>query len=179
MTMKLLKLHIENFRSLRDVTWEPGDLNVLIGPNAGGKSNLLKAIDLLGAAADGRLRDHVIAREELAQWCGIGVLTPSSLAPLVRRSKDRNVNSRSGQIDLRTRITTGGEIERLQGGAAKRLARYPRATNRLLTYAFNRDEHHGAIGNGRNGNSFGADELKSDESMLLYARSSDDSVGSS
>ena len=59
MTMKLQKLHIENFRSLRDATWEPGDLNVLIGPNAGGKSNLLMTIDLLAAAADGRLRDHV------------------------------------------------------------------------------------------------------------------------
>ena len=60
MTMKLLKLHIENFRSLRNVTWEPGDLNVLIGPNAGGKSNLLKAIDFLAAAAAGDLREHVL-----------------------------------------------------------------------------------------------------------------------
>ena len=80
MSMKLQKLHIENFRSLRDVTWEPGDLNVLIGPNAGGKSNLLKAIDLLAAAADGRLRDYVTRRAGSVHWCGIGALNRSHSA---------------------------------------------------------------------------------------------------
>ena len=31
--MKILELAIGGFRSLRTVTWNPGDLNVIIGPN--------------------------------------------------------------------------------------------------------------------------------------------------
>lgn len=45
--MKLLKLDVEGYRSLKNVSWEPGDLNVLIGPNAGGKSNLLRVLEML------------------------------------------------------------------------------------------------------------------------------------
>jgi hypothetical protein len=37
--MKIRQLSIEGFRSLKNVVWEPGDLNVLIGPNGSGKSN--------------------------------------------------------------------------------------------------------------------------------------------
>lgn len=48
--MILEELKIEGFRSLKNVTWRPGRLNVLIGPNGGGKSNLLTAMDLLRIA---------------------------------------------------------------------------------------------------------------------------------
>ncbi len=61
--MKLLELKIEGFRSLRNVVWKPGDLNVLIGPNAGGKSNLLKALHLLAVSAPGDLSRHLVRRE--------------------------------------------------------------------------------------------------------------------
>jgi predicted ATPase len=57
--MKILELRVKGFRSLADVTWKPGDLNVLIGPNAGGKSNLLKLFELISASAKGRLAKHV------------------------------------------------------------------------------------------------------------------------
>lgn len=57
--MKIRKLGVEGYRSLRKVTWKPGDLNVLIGPNASGKSNLLRLLRLLGASADKRLAKHV------------------------------------------------------------------------------------------------------------------------
>jgi predicted ATPase len=53
--MKIIELNIEGFRSLKCQSWCPGDLNLLIGPNASGKSNLLRALELLGAAAQGRL----------------------------------------------------------------------------------------------------------------------------
>lgn len=45
--MKITELHIEGFRSLKNVTWRPGNLNVVIGPNGSGKSNLLRALDLI------------------------------------------------------------------------------------------------------------------------------------
>ena len=45
--MKIIKLEVEGFRSLKSQTWCPGDLNVLIGPNASGKSNLLRVLETL------------------------------------------------------------------------------------------------------------------------------------
>ncbi len=59
--MKIEKLHVEGYRSLRDVTWEPGDLNVLIGPNGSGKSNLRRVLSLLQDSAYGKLRHRIIA----------------------------------------------------------------------------------------------------------------------
>ncbi len=44
--MKIVQLDIQGFRSLKNVSWRPGDLNVIIGPNGSGKSNLLKMLDL-------------------------------------------------------------------------------------------------------------------------------------
>ena len=57
--MKILRLEITGFRSLREVSWEPGDLNLLIGPNGSGKSNLLGVLDLLVCSAAGRLGRYV------------------------------------------------------------------------------------------------------------------------
>jgi predicted ATPase len=45
------KIHIQNFKCLRDVTVELGPFNVLIGPNDSGKSSLLQAIELLRGLA--------------------------------------------------------------------------------------------------------------------------------
>ncbi len=57
--MKILRLDVEGFRSLRQVTWTPGDLNVVIGPNGSGKSNLLRVLEMLGVAARGSLGKYV------------------------------------------------------------------------------------------------------------------------
>lgn len=57
--MNIARLDVEGFRSLREVTWTPGRLNVMIGPNAAGKSNLLKALECLVASAQGRLGRYV------------------------------------------------------------------------------------------------------------------------
>lgn len=57
--MKITQLDVEGFRSFKSQTWRPGDLNVLIGPNASGKSNLLRVLEFLGAAAQGGLGSYV------------------------------------------------------------------------------------------------------------------------
>jgi predicted ATPase len=54
--MKITKLHIEGFRSLRDISWVPGDLNVIIGPNGSGKSNLLRVLEFISVGTQGA--DH-------------------------------------------------------------------------------------------------------------------------
>jgi predicted ATPase len=48
--MRLLRLEIHNYKSLRNVAIEPTPLAVLVGPNAAGKTNLADAIDFLGHA---------------------------------------------------------------------------------------------------------------------------------
>src|ERR1039457_827109 len=57
--MFIERLAVKGFRSLADVVWEPGKLNVLIGPNGGGKTNLLKVVRLLKASALGQLGKFV------------------------------------------------------------------------------------------------------------------------
>ncbi len=57
--MKIKQLDIKGFRSLYDVSWKPGDLNIVIGPNGSGKSNLLKVLDLLTLSARGRLGKQI------------------------------------------------------------------------------------------------------------------------
>ncbi len=57
--MKLIKLEVEGYRSLKTQSWCPGDLNVVIGPNASGKSNLLRVLEMLNVAAKGGLGEYV------------------------------------------------------------------------------------------------------------------------
>ncbi len=59
--MKIKQLDIAGFRSLKNVSWQPGDLNVVIGPNGSGKSNLLRALELLSASTQGSLSKHILS----------------------------------------------------------------------------------------------------------------------
>ncbi len=45
--MRLTHLHIQNFRSCRDVTLELGGMHALVGANNAGKSSVLRALDFL------------------------------------------------------------------------------------------------------------------------------------
>ncbi len=57
--MKIVQLDIQGFRSLKNVSWRPGDLNVVIGPNGSGKSNLLRMLELISAGAKARMDEYV------------------------------------------------------------------------------------------------------------------------
>lgn len=54
------KIGIQGFKSLEDVEVELGSLNVFVGANGSGKSNLLEAIGVLSAAADGKVNDQTL-----------------------------------------------------------------------------------------------------------------------
>jgi len=56
---KILKFQTKGYRSLYNVTWVPGNLNVLIGPNGSGKSNLLRLLEMISVSAKGQLGKHV------------------------------------------------------------------------------------------------------------------------
>ncbi|MYF69082.1 MAG: AAA family ATPase [Proteobacteria bacterium] len=49
---------VRTFKTLDDVTVELGMVNVFIGANGSGKSNLLEALGILSAAADGKVDDQ-------------------------------------------------------------------------------------------------------------------------
>jgi putative ATP-dependent endonuclease of the OLD family len=44
--MRITRIHIENYRSLKNFTLDPGPFCILIGENNAGKSNVLKALNL-------------------------------------------------------------------------------------------------------------------------------------
>ena len=56
----ITNLTIEHFKSLQAVQLALGQVNVFIGPNGGGKSNLLEALGVLSAAAGGRVNDAAL-----------------------------------------------------------------------------------------------------------------------
>jgi predicted ATPase len=58
----ITKIAIESFKSLERVEAELGRVNVFIGANGSGKSNLLEAIGVLSAAAGGRVDDEALLR---------------------------------------------------------------------------------------------------------------------
>ena len=56
------KLKIERFKSLVKLELELGRINVFVGANGSGKSNLLEGLGVLGAAAFGRVDDETLLR---------------------------------------------------------------------------------------------------------------------
>lgn len=66
-------IHIENYRSIKNLSLELDKLNIIFGPNGCGKSNLYKAIHLLSGAATNQL-SSLLSDEggiENAMWTGI------------------------------------------------------------------------------------------------------------
>ncbi|MER5405574.1 AAA family ATPase [Streptomyces sp. NPDC002769] len=70
---RLLELHVENFRSLHNVTVPLGPLTVLVGPNGAGKSNVLEVFDFLADIIRTDLQPALDTRggfDEVAFWGG-------------------------------------------------------------------------------------------------------------
>lgn len=56
------RIQVNGFKSLRDFDLDLGLVNVFIGANGSGKSNILEAIGVLSAAASGRVDDESLIR---------------------------------------------------------------------------------------------------------------------
>lgn len=106
MSGQLLELHVENFRSLRDVTIPLRPLTVLVGANGVGKSNVLKVFDLLADIIRTDLEPALEARggfDEIAFWGG-GPKPPSTLRIRVKATWTTNASSRApDEYDLTIR----------------------------------------------------------------------------
>ena len=60
MDRMITKISIASFKSIEKADIELGNLNVFVGANGSGKSNLLEAIGVLSAAADGKVTDQTL-----------------------------------------------------------------------------------------------------------------------
>lgn len=70
--MYLTRLYVSGYRSIRNIDLSLGAVNVITGPNASGKSNLYRSLNLVMAAACGNLA-QMLAREggmPSALWAG-------------------------------------------------------------------------------------------------------------
>lgn len=81
---------IANFKSVRDETVKLGRINVFIGENGAGKSNILEALAVAGAAGAGKLDNEFLASR------GIRVSAPR----LMRSGFDANDKSQEISISL-------------------------------------------------------------------------------
>ncbi len=91
------ELSIKNFKSIRALKTELGRVNVLIGENGGGKSNILEALALASAASQDKLDNEFLAAR------GIRVTEPR----FMRAAFDEQEGDRTIDIELRGDGGTG------------------------------------------------------------------------
>jgi predicted ATPase len=79
--MLIKRLTLKKILSFKETTVELDKLNVLIGPNAVGKSNLIEAISLLQAAPTG-IEGQILRGGGVRQWLWLGDSDPRQLAEI-------------------------------------------------------------------------------------------------
>lgn len=79
--MQIEKISVKGFKALKNVTFEPGNVNVFIGSNGAGKSTILEAIGVLSAAMTDRVDNSSLDRK------GIRLSTPSLYKSSFRNNK--------------------------------------------------------------------------------------------
>lgn len=70
--MSIRSLNISGYRSIRQMSIELKRINVIVGPNGCGKSNLYRAVYLLAQAANGRLAETMVSEGGMPSllWAG-------------------------------------------------------------------------------------------------------------
>lgn len=91
------RVEIKGFKSIVDQSIELGALNVLIGANGSGKTALLEALGVLGAAADGRVDDGELLRRGVRP--GVPRLYKSAFADLERLRRVITIRADSRRSD--------------------------------------------------------------------------------
>ena len=73
--MKISRVYIENYRSIKRLDFTPGNYCVLVGENNAGKSNILKAVNLVlgetwptDRTFNDINREHVKILDNLLRW---------------------------------------------------------------------------------------------------------------
>lgn len=102
------QLTVEGFKSLESVNIDLGQVNVFIGANGSGKSNLLEAVGVLGAAAFGRVDDEALLRR------GVRPGEPKLYKSAFRHSyhrKKAHISFEAMSIEARYRVSLWNPLE--------------------------------------------------------------------
>ena len=100
--MLLKRLQLTNLLSFKKTSVDLRQLNVLIGPNAVGKSNLIEAVSLLQAAPTS-LSQEMLRGGGVRQWLSLGGGIPSPIGSLeceVRLASGRQVGDLSYRLEF-------------------------------------------------------------------------------
>ena len=84
------KIHIQNFKSIYDLEFEVGRINLFIGENGSGKSNLLEALVFISASNADKLDNEFLTSR------GIRVTAPE----LMKSAFDEESKDKSIKIDI-------------------------------------------------------------------------------
>ena len=87
--MRIKEIDIRNFKSLYNVSFEPGKLNVFIGANGSGKSSVLEALGILSSAMTDRVNTNSLQRK------GVRLSTSA-----LYKSKFSSIEKESKTVDL-------------------------------------------------------------------------------
>lgn len=137
----LSAIKICSFKSLENVGIDLGLVNVFIGANGSGKSNLLEAIGVLGAAANGRVDDEALLRRGVRP--GLPALYKSSFKGS-RQPKDIRFTASNEGAEFSVGLFNPLDkpepawrfkTELLQEGKTKHVGRSPNSKNHLDPYA--------------------------------------------
>ena len=93
-------LRLQNFRSYTDDSFEFGEgVNIIVGPNASGKTNLLEALLLLASGSSYRGKDRELVRHP-ADWTRVDAMTDHGKRTVkVKKNGDSNRVEKSFEID--------------------------------------------------------------------------------
>ena len=129
------KLTVNSFKSLESVEVDLGQVNVFIGANGSGKSNLLEALGVLSAAADGKVNDQTLLQRGVRP--GTPSLYKSAFLPrLPPHISFAAANSQSSyEVSLRDPLKEPNaawrfKTERWQEGAHELVGRSPAMKSR-------------------------------------------------
>lgn len=141
-------LEIKDFKSLKDVKVELGQINVFVGANGSGKSNLLEAVGILGAAASGVIDDQALLRRGVRP--GVPEVYKSSFEG-ERMAPKISLRGRSvGGVDYHAYITNPSQKiapywlfgnESIVEGKVKRASRGPKGNARALGLSMPLEKH--------------------------------------
>lgn len=106
--MSLSQIHIKSFKSIVDQTIDLKQLNVFIGSNGAGKSNLLEAIGILSCAVDGRIDYNKLADR------GVRLSAPEVFKSSFKNLKRQNtfsLDAKFGNLNYHANINANDEAE--------------------------------------------------------------------
>jgi predicted ATPase len=93
MTKAVTSIRIAGFRSLKDVTLEPGRTTVLLGANGAGKSNVLSALRMVPLMRTHALRNYVAQQGGASALLHYGPQTTSAITLRLEFAQDTGKNA--------------------------------------------------------------------------------------